>query len=141
MFTFCLENRFPIGQSTKILSVKTGFEELKKSKQTRQLIFWCFGSYLLKTKRQNMRWTGHICYFCNECIVFRSLWILSTSILCFYTKLLLYFYLLAHFKFWDFPKPYLDMSSSGHVWLLAYFLPIATSLNTVTSYPFSSLLL
>ena len=30
MFTFCWENRFLIGQSTKKFSVKTGFEELKK---------------------------------------------------------------------------------------------------------------
>jgi hypothetical protein len=30
MFTFCLENKFLIGQSTKNFSVKTGFEELKK---------------------------------------------------------------------------------------------------------------
>ena len=35
MFIFCWENKFLIGQSTKIFSVKTGFEELKKkSKQT-----------------------------------------------------------------------------------------------------------
>ena len=33
MFTFCCENKFLIGQSTNIFSVKTGFEELKKSKQ------------------------------------------------------------------------------------------------------------
>ena len=30
MFTFCWENKFLIGQSTKNFSVKTGFEELKK---------------------------------------------------------------------------------------------------------------
>ena len=33
MFTFCWENKFLIGQSTKIFSLKTGIEELKKSKQ------------------------------------------------------------------------------------------------------------
>ena len=38
-FFFCLENKFLIGQTTKIFSVKTGFEELKKKcKQTWQLI-------------------------------------------------------------------------------------------------------
>ena len=34
MFTFCIENKFLIGQSTKKFSVKIGFEELKKSKQS-----------------------------------------------------------------------------------------------------------
>ena len=33
MFTFCWENKFLIGQSTKNFSVKTGFKELKKRKQ------------------------------------------------------------------------------------------------------------
>ena len=33
MFTFCRENKFLIGQSTKHFSVKTGFEDLKKCKQ------------------------------------------------------------------------------------------------------------
>ena len=51
-FTFCWENKFFICQSTKNFSVKTGFEKLKKSKQTWRLIFWSFGSYLPKTKRQ-----------------------------------------------------------------------------------------
>ena len=33
MFTFYWKNEFFIGQSTKRISVKTGFEELKKSKK------------------------------------------------------------------------------------------------------------
>ena len=31
MFTFCWENKFLIGQSTKNFSLKTGFEESEKS--------------------------------------------------------------------------------------------------------------
>jgi hypothetical protein len=51
MFTFSRENKFLIGQSTNIFTVKTGFEQLKKSKQNLakkifgdHQIFWWFGS-------------------------------------------------------------------------------------------------
>ena len=41
MFTFCWENKFLIGQSTKKFSVKTGFEELEK--KVNKLDGWYFG--------------------------------------------------------------------------------------------------
>ena len=57
MFTFCWENKFLIGESTKTFSVKTGFE-----KKVKKLDGWYFGllvaMYLKKPKDENMRWTG-----------------------------------------------------------------------------------
>ena len=61
MFTFCWENKFLIRQSTKIFSVKTGFEELKKklkkkfgdprnfggSDATNELNIWIFHKILV----------------------------------------------------------------------------------------------
>ena len=60
MFTFFWENKFLIGQSTNIFSVKTGFEELKKSKQTWWLIFWSYGSYLPFSRRWKYETNGTI---------------------------------------------------------------------------------
>ena len=57
MFTFCRENKFLIGQSTKHFSVKTGFEDLKKCKQnfggldtTNELVLSRDMSYFWKEK-------------------------------------------------------------------------------------------
>ena len=61
MFPFCWENKFLNGQSTKIFSVKTGFEEVKKKANKHD--GWYFGLLVAiykKPKDQNMRWTGQI---------------------------------------------------------------------------------
>ena len=61
MFTFCWENRLLIGRSTKIFSVKTGFEKLKKKAD--KLDGWYFGllaAIYQKVKDENMRWTSKI---------------------------------------------------------------------------------
>ena len=62
IFTFCWENKFLIGQSTKIFSLKTGIEELKKKVNK----IW-LKKYLVITK---FWWLGSHEWVNTSCIMF-----------------------------------------------------------------------
>ena len=63
MFTFCWENKFLIGQSTKKFSVKTGFEELKKVNKRDSWYFGLLVAIYQKPEDENKRWTLVVCEF------------------------------------------------------------------------------
>ena len=87
MFTFYWEIKFSIGQSGKIFSVKTGFEELKKSKQILSNIWdWKFQLRHISDVLIYTCATEDIFKILGRFFLFGSLWFLL--VLCFVSAIL-----------------------------------------------------